>query len=76
LIIKVLGSGCKKCETVEERVKEAICEVNITAEVQKVTDFGEIAGYGVTKTPAVVIDEKVVISGRVPEISELKELLK
>jgi small redox-active disulfide protein 2 len=70
-----LGSGCKKCENLESNAKEAISELGLEAEVIKVTDFGEIASFGVAKTPALVVDEKVIVSGRVAETSEIKDLI-
>lgn len=75
MIIKVLGSGCKKCQQLEENVKTALKELAVDAEIQKVTDFGEIANYNVMKTPALVIDEKLVSFGKVNEVSEIKSFL-
>ncbi|WP_298864130.1 thioredoxin family protein [uncultured Sulfitobacter sp.] len=74
MIIKILGSGCKKCLALEANVKAALSEADVKAEVEKVTDFVDIARYGVMSTPGLVIDEKVVSSGRVltpPQISAL-----
>ena len=73
--IKVLGSGCKNCQNLEKNVREALKESGKEAEVEKVTDMKEILGFGVMKTPALVIDEKVVISGRVATVKELIEIL-
>ena len=73
--IKVLGSGCKNCQNLEINVREASKESGKEAEVEKVTDMKEILGFGVMKTPALVIDEKVVISGRVATVKEIKEIL-
>ncbi|KAB3531896.1 thioredoxin family protein [Alkaliphilus pronyensis] len=75
MIIKVLGTGCKNCKTLEENARIAIKELNIEAEVEKVADIKEIVNYGVFKTPALVIDDKVVSSGRVLKPDEIKELL-
>ena len=75
MIIKILGSGCKKCDNLESNAKEAISELGLTAEIIKVTDFSEIASFGVAKTPALVVNEKVIISGRVAETSEIKDLI-
>ncbi len=74
--IKILGSGCNNCEVAYKHVKEALAAKQVEAEVVKVTDFKEIMKYGVMKTPAVVIDEKVVIAGRVPTQQEIENLLK
>ncbi|TJX65331.1 thioredoxin family protein [Soehngenia saccharolytica] len=75
MIIKILGSGCKKCNELEENAKEAVKEVGLNAEIIKVTDFKEIAKYGVMTTPALVIDEKVVSKGKVLKKDEIKEVL-
>ena len=74
--IKVLGSGCSKCVKLQEQVQEVLAELNINRSVKKVTDMAEIMQYGVMRTPALVIDEKVVVSGRVPSKEELKEIFK
>ncbi len=73
--IKVLGSGCPNCQTLEKRTKEAAGKLGIDAAIEKVTDFGDIASYGVMSTPALVIDEQVVMSGRVPSVDELEGML-
>ncbi|MEI7677195.1 MAG: thioredoxin family protein [Bacteroidales bacterium] len=73
--IKVLGTGCAKCKTLEKMTRETIAELGIEAEVEKVEDIIAIMGYGVMTTPALVIDEKVVLSGNLPSIPKLKELL-
>lgn len=75
MIIKVLGTGCKKCEKTEENVKIAIKELNIDAVVEKVEDFRKIMSYGVMSTPAIVIDEKVVVVGKVATVEEIKKFL-
>ncbi len=73
--IKILGPGCRNCATLEERTREAIADLSLDATITKVTDYGEIAGYGVMSTPALVIDEKVITTGRVPTSGALRELL-
>ncbi len=73
--IKVLGTGCPKCKALEKAAREAVAEMGITAEVEKVEDIVKIMGYGVMHTPALVVDEKVVLSGRVPTTSQLIEVL-
>jgi small redox-active disulfide protein 2 len=75
MIIKVLGSGCMNCKTLEKRTIEALQELNMDATVEKVADFQKIASYGIMRTPGLVIDEKVVISGSVPTVEKIKELL-
>ena len=65
--IKVLGPGCPKCSQTEKVVKEAVAEVGVAAQIEKVTDTMEIAGYGVFGTPAVVIDGEVKSVGKIPK---------
>ena len=76
MIIKILGSGCKKCVALAENAKAAAQSEGITAEIEKVTDIITIAGYGIMSTPGLVIDEKVVSSGRVLSVAEVATLLK
>lgn len=73
--IKVLGSGCKKCSTLEKATKEAVADLNIDANIEKVEDIVKIMEYGVMSTPALVVNGKVVVSGRVPSPKELQSLL-
>jgi small redox-active disulfide protein 2 len=73
--IKILGSGCANCHTVEQLAREAVTELGLTAEITAVTDYPTIAGYGVMATPALVVDEQVVMSGRVPTKAQVTELL-
>lgn len=75
MIIKVLGPGCNNCKTLERVTREAVAELGIEATIEKIEDYPTIAGYGVMSTPALVIDEKVVTSGRVPTPAHLRELL-
>ena len=74
--IKVLGSGCSKCNELEENTKTALKELNLKEEISHITDFTEIMKYGEMSTPAIVIDEKVLVSGRVSSVSEMKNILK
>ena len=73
--IKVLGTGCAKCKTLEKLTREAVIETGIDADIQKVEDIFKIMQYGVMSTPALVINKKVVLSGRLPSASELKEII-
>lgn len=75
MIIKVLGPGCTNCKNLERATKEALAELGIEAHVEKVEDYAQIMGYGIMSTPGLVIDEKVVASGRVPKTAEIKELI-
>lgn len=73
--IKILGPGCPKCKTLEQHTNQAVKELDLTANVLKVEDIMEIMNFGVMTTPALVIDGKVVVKGRVPSIADIKQLL-
>ena len=73
--IKVLGTGCANCKTLEKSVYNAITELDIDANVEKVEDIQKIMAYGIMRTPGLVINEKVVLSGRIPSMKELKEII-
>jgi small redox-active disulfide protein 2 len=73
--IKVLGTGCAKCKTVERTAHEAVNEIGVQANIEKVEDMLKIMQYGVIRTPALVINEKVVLSGKVPSKKEIIELI-
>ncbi len=75
MIIKVLGSGCANCVNLEKAARQAVGDLGIEATIEKVTDYPTILGYGVMSTPGLVVDEKVVLSGRVPSAAEVRELL-
>jgi len=74
--IKVLGPGCAKCKETEKLVREVVNESGATATVEKISDFQQIASYGVFTTPAVVIDGEVKVVGKVPSKSELLSWIK
>jgi len=69
--IKVLGPGCPKCKQTEQIVKDAVREAGVAANVEKVTDVMQIAGYGVFGTPAVVVDGEVKSVGKIPKKEEV-----
>lgn len=73
--IKVLGTGCPNCKTLEKATRKTVEELGIEASISKEEDIMKIMEYGVMHTPALVVDEKVVSSGRVPSRNELKKLL-
>ena len=75
-VIKILGTGCPKCITMNSVVKDVVAENDIDATVEKVEDIAEIIKYNVMTTPALVIDDVITIKGRVPSKSEVLELLK
>ncbi|MCF8302899.1 MAG: thioredoxin family protein [Bacteroidales bacterium] len=72
--IKVLGTGCPKCKKLEATAQEAVKEAGIDANITKVEDINDIMQYGVMVTPALVIDGKVVVSGKVPKKEEIIKL--
>ena len=74
--IKVLGSGCTKCNELEAATKQALEELGIDETIEHVTDFAKIAAYGVMTTPALVVDGKVVSYGKVLKTEEVIEILK
>lgn len=73
--IKILGPGCAKCHTLERNVQDAVKELNIEADITRVEDIMDIMKYNVLSTPGVVIDEKLVSSGRVLTVKQLREIL-
>lgn len=75
MIIKILGSGYKKCIALAENTKAAAKTAGLDVEIEKVTDVIAIAGYGIMSTPGLVIDEKVVSSGRVLNATDIAPLL-
>lgn len=74
--IKVLGSGCKNCHNLKANVDEALKELGINMQSEYITDMQKIMSYNVLSTPALVINEKVVSSGRVLSVTDIKEILK
>ena len=73
--IKILGSGCAKCKTLEKLTREVVEQNGIDATITKVEDILEIMNYGIMSTPALVVNEKVEIKGRVPSSEEIKKVL-
>ena len=69
--IRILGTGCPRCDEVEKRTMNALAELNMAADVQKVKDINEIAKYGVLGTPGLVINGKIKSSGRIPSLEEI-----
>ena len=75
MIIKILGPGCTNSVNLERVTRQAVADLGLDAQVEKVTDYAAIMGYGVMSTPGLVVDEKVVLSGRVPTPAKVRELL-
>ncbi|MGB9715630.1 MAG: thioredoxin family protein [Thermodesulfovibrionales bacterium] len=73
--IQVAGPGCPRCHETEKNVREACSQLNLDADIQHVYDIKEIAKLGVIFTPAVIIDGKIVTSGKIPSVEELKKIL-
>ncbi len=73
--VKVLGSGCAKCNALEEATREALAELGMDTTIDHVTDFTQIAAYGVMSTPALVVDGKVISYGKVLKKDEAKALI-
>ncbi len=75
MIVKILGPGCANCQRLERSTREAIADLGLDATVEKVEDYPTIASYGVMSTPGLVVDGKVLVSGRVPRPAEVAQLL-
>ncbi|KUO48765.1 MAG: hypothetical protein APF76_17930 [Desulfitibacter sp. BRH_c19] len=73
--IKVLGSGCMKCNKLEELVKEVVGEMGVDAKIEKITDIKEIAKTGILMTPGLVIDNEVKASGKLPSKAEVTQMI-
>ncbi|MFO1470063.1 MAG: thioredoxin family protein [Turneriella sp.] len=73
--IKILGPGCARCKATVEAAKKAVSELGVDAEVEKIEDVETIMRYNVLATPGLVIEEKLRISGRVPTVQEIKDLI-
>ena len=74
--IQILGIGCPKCKQTEANAKEAIKNLGLDAEVEKITDVNEITDFGVMSTPALAVDGAVKFSGKIPSVKEIEEVLK
>ncbi len=75
MVIKVLGPGCSNCKKLEATVRAAVEELGLDADIVKVTEYPEIMAFGIMSTPGLVVDEKVMIAGRVPSLDEVKAAL-
>jgi len=75
LAIKVLGPGCENCKKLAYLTERAVTNLSIEAKIEKVTDYAEIMKYPILSTPGLVIDEKLVVSGRIPSESEITTFL-
>jgi small redox-active disulfide protein 2 len=75
MTIKILGTDCPNCQKLEANTKQALSELKMEATVEKVTEIQDIMSYGVMGTPALVVDEKVAVYGRIPDVEEIKTIL-
>ena len=75
MVLKILGTGCPKCEKLEEKARKAIAESGVEAEIIKVDQLEDIVSYGVMSTPALVVDEKVYTYGRIITVKEIRQIL-
>ena len=73
--IKILGPGCANCVNLEKATRQAVNDLGLEATFEKVTDYADIAAYGIMRTPGLVVDEQVLLSGRVPTSGQVKDLL-
>ena len=73
--IKILGTGCSNCKTLEKLVIKTLTEMGIQAQIEKEEDIVKIMSYGIARTPGLVINGKVVISGRVPSANEIRDFI-
>ena len=76
MIIKILGTGCKKCIALTENAQQAVNNLGVDAQIVKITDIAEIAAHGVMSTPALAVGDKVVSMGKVLTAGEVETLLK
>jgi len=74
--IKILGPGCANCKRLEQIAHRAVNDLGVEANIIKVTDYNEIVNLGVMRTPGLIINDKVVSSGRIPAIEEVEDWLK
>lgn len=73
--IKVLGSGCKRCQQTEDMVRDEAARLGVDVSVEKITDYAEIASFGIASTPGIVVDGKVVHAGGLPKPEDLQKWL-
>jgi small redox-active disulfide protein 2 len=74
--VKILGTGCKKCQTLEQKVKDVVSQNNVDAVIEKVTDINDMMSYGIMMTPGLVVNEKVMSTGIIPKDEQILNWLK
>ncbi len=75
MLIQILGTGCPKCQKLEENARQAASELGLDFEVVKVKDLQQIMAFGVMITPALVVDGVVKVAGKIPAVEEIKKML-
>lgn len=73
--IKVIGPGCSNCKRLEDNVRNACNELNLNVEIEKVSEINKIIECGIMSTPALIVDDKILFSGKVPSVEEIKKML-
>ena len=73
--IEILGTGCPKCKKLEDQAREAAAQLNLECDIVKVEDIQKIMAYGVMMTPALVVDGQVKVTGKVPSIDDIKQII-
>ena len=73
--IKILGPGCPNCQKLEANIKQALEELKLEAKVEKISEIQDIMSYGIMSTPALVVDDAVLVAGMVPDVKQIKEAL-
>lgn len=73
--IQILGTGCKKCDTLYKHTQLAVDELGVETELEKVTDLADIMAFGVMNTPALAVDGQVKVSGKVPSTDDIKKMI-
>lgn len=73
--VKIFGTGCTKCNKLEENAKKALDNLGIDYNIEHVTDFIEISKYGIMSTPALSIDDKILVAGKVASIQEIEQMI-
>ena len=74
--IQILGPGCPRCKQTETNAREAVKNLGLDAEVEKITDINKIADFGVMATPALAVDGDIKFSGKIPSVEEIEKILK
>jgi len=75
MVIKILGTGCDKCDKAYDNAKKAIADLGEDVVVEKVEDLVTMMKYGILTTPGIIVDEKVLMTGRIPKVEDFKEII-